>query len=274
MDAQEDERMSGFSALVGRELKKWYTQPITLFISLIQPIIWMVLFGKAFNLTALASSTPGGSASFEAVFGTSDYFSYMAVGMLSFVLLFTTMMGGMSIVFDRRLGFLNKVLSTPVSRGSVILSKVFSSVIRSLVQAGIVIIMAVLIGLKVAADFNPVYMLGVFAALFLLAMGLSAMFVTIAIRSSRFETQMAVVNLLNLPLLFCSNALFPTQMMPPWIRSIAHFNPISYATDVGHQLILHAPNHAALVNDFVFLGVFAAVFSAIGIVLSWRFLSK
>jgi len=266
--------MSGFTALVGRELKKWYKQPIMLLMTLIQPIIWMGLFGKAFNLSALAGSTPGGSAGFQQLFGTSDYFSYMAVGMLSFVLLFTTMMGGMSIVWDRRLGFLNKVLSTPVSRSSVVLSKVFSTVIRSLAQAAIVIAVAVVLGLKVSADFQVINLLGVFAALFLMSVGLSSMFVMIAIRSTHWETQMAIVNLLNLPMLFCSNALFPTRIMPDWIRTIAKFNPISYGTDAGQQLILHSVNTTALTNDFIFLGVFAALFSTIGIVLSWRYLSK
>jgi len=266
--------MSGFTALIGRELKKWYKQPILLFMTIVQPIIWMGLFGKAFNLSGLAGSTSGGGAVFEQMFGTSDYFSYMAVGMLSFVLLFTTMMGGMSIVWDRRLGFLNKVLSTPVSRAYIVLAKVVSTVMRSLAQAAIVIGVAIILGLKVASDFHWINILGVFGALFLMSVGLSSLFVMIAIRSTHWETQMAIVNLLNLPLLFCSNALFPTAMMPGWIRTIARFNPITYGTDAGHQLILHSANTTALTNDFIFLGVFAAVFSAIGIVLSWRYLSR
>lgn len=266
--------LGGLNALIGRELKKWYKQPIMLFMTLIQPIIWMGLFGKAFNLSGLMGSSPGAAAGFQEIFGTSDYFSYMAVGMLSFVLLFTTMMGGMSIVWDRRLGFLNKVLSTPVSRSYIILSKIFSTVIRSMAQAAIVIVVAVVLGLKVSSDFHMINILGVFAALFLMSMGLSALFVTIAIRSTHWETQIAIVNLLNLPLLFCSNALFPTSMMPGWISSIAKWNPITYGTDAGHQLILHTPNMTALTNDFIFLGAFASVFSAIGIILSWRYLSK
>ncbi len=266
--------LGGLTALVGRELKKWYKQPVVLFVSMIQPIIWMGLFGKAFNLSQLAGTSPQAQEYFLRTFGTSDYFSYMAVGMLSFVLLFTTMMGGMSIVWDRRLGFLSKVLSTPVSRGYVILSKIFSAVIRSLAQAVIVLVVAILLGLRVSSYFQPVDILGVFAALFLMSIGLSALFVMIAIRSTHWETQMAIMNLLNLPLLFCSNALFPTTRMPGWIAAIARWNPITYGTDVGHQLILHTPDMAALTHDFIFLGVFAVVFSLMGIVLSWRFLSK
>ncbi len=266
--------MSGLVALTGREVKKWYKNPFVLFISLIQPIIWMGLFGKAFNLSALAGNDPRAQAGFLAIFGVSDYFSYMAVGMLSFVVLFATMFSGMSIVWDRRLGFLNKVLSTPVSRGSIVLSKVLIAVIRALVQAGIVLVAAVLLGLQVGADFNPIFLLGVFAALFLMSVGLSALFVAIAIRSTRWETQMAIMNLLNLPLLFASNALFPTSMMPQWLKDFAQVNPVTYGTDAARQLILLSPNWTSVMNDFIFLGVFAAVFAAIGIVLSWRYLSR
>jgi len=82
-----------------------------------------------FNVTRIMENT----------FGTSDYFSFMSVGIVSFVTLFTTMFSGMSIVWDRRLGFLNKVLSTPVARGAIIMSKVFNAVIRSIIQAAIVL---------------------------------------------------------------------------------------------------------------------------------------
>lgn len=255
-----------------RELKKWYKQPIVLFMNIVQPIIWMGLFGKAFNLSALAG--PGGGSAFQELFGTSDYFSFMAVGMLSFVVLFATMFSGMSIVWDRRLGFLNKVLSTPVSRGSVILSKVFNAVARALIQSGIVLAAAVVLGLKVHPGFNPLSLFGVFAALFLMSVGLSSLFVLIAIRSTRWETQMAVMNLLNLPLLFASNALFPTKLMPEWLSAFASINPITYGTDVARQLILMEPSASALTADFVFLGVFAALFASVGMALSWRYLSK
>ena len=270
--------MSGLVALTGREIKKWYKNPFVLFISLVQPIIWMGLFGKAMNLSALIPTSllpPGAPNPLLEFLGVNDYFSYMAVGMLSFVVLFATMFSGMSIVWDRRLGFLNKILSTPASRGSIILSKVFIAVIRALVQAGIVLIAAVLLGLEFGAGFSPLFLLGVFAALFLMSIGLSALFVAIAIRSTKWETQMAIMNLLNLPLLFASNALFPTTVMPTWLQDIAKFNPVTYGTDAARQFILfQAVDWASVTNDFLFLGVFAGVFAAIGIVLSWRYLSK
>ena len=77
-----------------------------------------------------------------------DYFSFMAMGMVAFTTVFTTAFVGISVVFDRRLGFMNKVLSTPVSRSVIILSKVLSASIRSVFQAAIVTIIAYLLGLQ------------------------------------------------------------------------------------------------------------------------------
>jgi ABC-2 type transport system permease protein len=265
--------MSGLTALTVRELKKWYKQPIMLFMTLIQPVIWMGLFGKAFNLSNLAGGAAGGDF-FKQMFGVSDYFSYMAVGIISMVVLFTTMFGGMSIVFDRRLGFLNKVLSTPVARSSIIFSKVFAAVLRCLVQVAIVIVAALALGLVLYSNFNPLMILLPFAAAVLLAIGLSAMFIAIAVRSRRFETQMAIANLLNLPLLFASNALFPISLMPDWLQAFAKINPITYATEAIRQSLLMDPNWSILAGDFAYLGGFALVFGAVGILLSWRFLSK
>jgi ABC-2 type transport system permease protein len=277
--------LHGLWALTNRELKKWYKEPILLFMSIIQPVIWMGLFGKAMNIGSIFTGAsfplpPGFNLQaisqqiMEETFGTSDYFSYMAVGILSFVVLFTAMFSGMSIVWDRRLGFLDKALSTPVARGSIIFSKVLSAVVRSLIQAGIVLLVAFMLGLKFGPNFNVLSMFGVFAALFLVCFGLSSIFILIAIRSTRWETQMAVVNLLNLPLLFGSNALFPTKMMPNWLQAFAQINPITYVTDAARQLILFQTNITQLIFDYAFLAGFALIFSTIGLFLSWRYLSK
>ena len=273
--------LHGLWALTNRELKKWYKEPFILLISIIQPIIWMALFGKAMNISAVFTrNLPQGlppelsEQIMKQTFGTSDYFSFMAVGMLSFVTLFTTMFSGMSIVWDRRLGFLNKVLSTPVARSTIIFSKILSATVRSLIQASIVLVFAFLLGMKAGPSFTPISILGVYAILFMLCMGLSSLFLMIGIRSTRWETQMAVVNLLNLPLMFTSNALFPVSMMPDWLQPIANVNPITYTTDAVRQLLLYETNFSQLMLDFAYTAVFTIVIASISIILAWRYLSK
>ena len=280
--------LHGLLPLTNRELKKWYKAPVILLMSMIQPIIWLALFGKSMNFgaifTAGAFNIPGLNIPkdvlnsitqqlMQSTFGTHDYFSFLAVGMLSFVALFTAMYSGMSIVWDRRLGFLNKLLSTPLSRGVIPMAKVLSSVIRGLTQSAVVFVIAILLGL----DLSHITILGVigtFVALFLMLLGLSSLFVMLAIRSTSWESQMAIMNLLNLPLLFASNALFPAKFMPSWLQPIVRINPISYATDVARQLLLGAPGMASLTFDFVYLAAFAVCLSVLGMYMSWKFLTK
>ncbi|RLI32553.1 hypothetical protein DRO51_01585 [Candidatus Bathyarchaeota archaeon] len=100
------------------------------------------------------------------------------------------------------------------------------------------------------------------------------MFLMIAIRSTRWETQMAVVNLLNLPLIFASNVLFPVKLMPSWLQTVAKVNPITYATDAIRQLLIYETNFSQLTFDLIYLTAFTTVLVITGIILSWKYLNK
>jgi ABC-2 type transport system permease protein len=258
----------GLWALTNRDLRKWYTNPIQLITSLIQPVVWLALFGKALNFGTFLTTPEQ-----QKYFGTTSYFSFLACGMLAFVVLFTSAFSGMSVVFDRRFGFLNKALSTPVARGAIVMGKVFQSVGRSLIQAAIVLVIAIILGME-TSQFTVVGIAGTFIVIFLMGTGLSALFTMLALRSSDWQTQVALINLINLPLLFASNALFPKSIMPTWLQDIVDVNPVSYANDAVRQMLIGATGVTSLWVDFAVLIGFAFILSAIGIVLSWRLLSK
>ncbi|MGA2665314.1 MAG: ABC transporter permease [Nitrososphaerales archaeon] len=268
--------LHGLWALTNRDLRKWYKNRIQLLISLVQPIVWLGIFGKALNFGSIISQAGAGgnaSATIEKIFGTSSYFSFLSVGMLAMIILFTAAFSGMSVVFDRRFGFLNKALSTPVSRGAIVLSKILQSGIRALVQAGIVLVIAVALGMDVS-HFTVVDIFEAFVLLFLMAFALSALFVSLALRSSDWQTQMAIINLLNLPLIFASNALFPVSIMPQWLQDVVKLNPVSYAIDGARQLLLGATGTYSVALDFAVIGGFAVVIAGLGIVASWKLLQK
>jgi ABC-2 type transport system permease protein len=269
--------LHGLWALTNRDLKKWYKNPILLFMSLIQPVVWLGLFGKAFNFGSFVAQSGAPQSVQNGIllntFGTTSYFSFLACGMLAFVILFTAAFGGMSVVFDRRFGFLNKALSTPVGRGSVVMAKVLQGVVRAVILAGTDLALAVILGMD-TSHLTVLGILGAFGDMFLMAFGLTSLFVMLALRSSEWQTQMAIINLLNLPLLFASNALFPIKLMPDWLQYVAKFNPVSYANDAARQLLIGATGLNTLTVDFGVLSVFAILFAGFGIVLSWRLLSK
>jgi len=293
-------KLHGLWALTNRELKKWYKAPVVFVLTLVQPILWLGLLGNALNLRSLVSPDslalpPSlvseftadqlallqdfisglGNSMMQGTFGTDSYISFMAVGMIVFTALFTTMFSGMSIVWDRRLGFLNKALSTPVSRAVIILSKVLSATLRAMFQATIILIIAIPFVFAVGAAFTPLIILGVYAFLFLLCVVLSSMFIAINIRSRSNETPMAVMKLLNMPLTFASSAFFPISRMPGWLQAIASVNPLSYAIDGCRQLLINDTiNYSQLLFQYAYVGIFAVVLSSIGIILSWRYLNK
>jgi ABC-2 type transport system permease protein len=292
-------RFHGLRALTNRDLKKWYQNPIVLFIGIIQPILWLALLGKAMNIGAIftASSLPAlptlnppltlaqlgvlgkyfsgmQGNMMQSTFGTSNYFSFMAMSMVAFVTVFTTAFVGMSVVWDRRLGFMNKVLSTPVSRSVIITSKVISASIRSVFQAGIVTVIAFILGLQLGANFTAFSILGVFAMVFLIGFGLSSLFTAITLRTTRMETPQAIFNLVTLPLMFASSAYFPTKLMPNWLQAIASVNPISYTIDAVRRLMIFSDGYGPLPLDFAYVGAFAVVVTIVCVVLSWRYLNK
>jgi ABC-2 type transport system permease protein len=215
-----------------------------------------------------------GTTVMQNTFGVADYFSYMAVGMISMIVMTTTMFSGMSIVWDRRLGFLDKVLSTPVSRGAIIFSKVLNATLRAIFQATIILALAYLLGLHVSSTFTLLNILGIYAAIFLLGVGLSSVFLAFSLRSTRMERPMQIVSLITIPLMFASNTFFPISLMPDWMQAIARVNPLSYVTDAVRQLTILPLDASALIMDFTYLSIFAAALATIGIVLSWRYLTK
>jgi len=270
--------LHGMWALTQRDLRKWYKNPILLMMSLIQPIIWLGLFGKALNFTSFISAAPGATQAqtnqiMLSTFGTTSYFSFLVCGMLAFVILFNSAFGGMSVVFDKRFGFMDKALTTPISRGAIVIAKVLQVVVRSLILAAIILVVGAALGME-TSQMTVLGLLGAFGAMFLMAFGLSSLFVMLALRSSDWQTQMAVINLLNLPLLFASNALFPVKIMPSWLQTVVKFNPVSYANDAARQLLIGATGANSLLIDFGVLIVFAVVFASVSIILSWRLLSK
>jgi ABC-2 type transport system permease protein len=303
----------GLWALTRRELKKWLSDPVMLVMFVLQPLIWMGLLGKSMNIRGLFSANsinlqgpipipssavisppvpPGttnvfingtllsqmidemGSSIMQNTFGVTDYFSFMAVGMVSMIVMTTTMFSGMSIVWDRRLGFLEKVISTPVSRAAIIFAKILNATFRAMFQASVILALAYLLGLQLSSSFTLLNLLGVYAAIFLLGVGLSAVFIAFSIRSTRMERPMQFISLITMPLMFASNTFFPTRLMPDWMQTIANVNPLTYLTDAIRRLTILPLDASSLIWDFTYLGLFAAVLAVIGIVLAWRYLTR
>jgi len=301
-------------ALTYREMNKWLKDPIIVVMLLIQPIIWMILVGKSINIQAIFLYVelkdleipdmtiqghylnlsiseiiiPGkliaeelqkvfseiGNSLMQNVFGTKDYFSFVAIGMISMIAMTASLLSGISIVWDRKSGFLDKVLVTPVPRFAIVFSKILDASLRAIFEATIILILAVLLGLKLSSNFGIVNLLMMYFAIFLMTIGFSSIFLIISLTSTGVERPMHLMNLIAIPLIFSSNIFFPTHLMPNWLQIIATINPLTYLNDALRQLLIFNTDFSVLMFDFLVLGIFASVSSALGLFLSLKLLIK
>ncbi|MEM0156765.1 MAG: ABC transporter permease [Thermoplasmataceae archaeon] len=229
--------MSGLWPLTVRELKKWVRNPTFFFTGLIQPIFWIALFGSAFDITKFFPSASGSPL----LSGAPNYITYIVGGVLTTMGLFTAMFAGTQIIFDRRLGPMGRFLSSPIRRSSIVFSKIISSVIRIMPQVVILVIAAYLIpnGLKFVHGFTILDALVLATAIILVAFIFSSIFSVIATRMTNMQSIFGIVNLVNLPLMFVSFAMFSKEMMANWLADIAQYNPVSWSAEAIRTVIIN-----------------------------------
>ncbi len=229
-----------------REMKHFFGQKIRILMVLIQPLIWLLLMGNLFQKMA---QIPG--------FPARNYLDYMAPGIVTMVTLFGGIFGGMSIVWDRRFGFLNKLLAAPIARSAVVSGKMLAIALQTAIQALIIFGIALIMGVTFKTGVLGVVMVVA------LAMLLSLVFAGISLSFSAVitthETLMAIVNFLTMPLMFASNAMMPLDFMPGWLKTVATINPLSYAINPMRSLFLTGWQARELLTGVIVLGAAAVV---------------
>ncbi len=227
--------MSGLIPLTIRDLKRWYRNPVSAVVGVIQPIFWIVLFGSAFDITRFGVSS---TTFFE---GAPDYITYLMGGILTIIGLFTGMFSGVNIIWDRRLGILQRFLIAPINRASIVFSRILSSVARISVQIMILFAVAFVIpnGLKIVNGFTLMDGVILVSAVFMVSFIFSSFFSILAVRMTRMESVFGIVNLINLPLMFASYAMFPPDLMAPWLSHVAKYNPVSWSAQSIRMVLIH-----------------------------------
>ncbi|MBD2462188.1 ABC transporter permease [Oscillatoria sp. FACHB-1407] len=215
------------TALTRRLFIQLQRRPSTLIAGLIQPIMWLVLFG------ALFQNVPQG------LFGESaNYGQFLGAGVIVFTAFGGALNAGLPVMFDREFGFLNRLLVAPlVSRFSIVLaSAIFIATLSMIQTAGIVAASAFLgAGLP-----DPLGLALVVTIVLLLVLGVTALSLGLAFALPGHIELIAVIFVTNLPLLFASTALAPLSFMPTWLQWVASLNPLSYAIEPIRYLYLHS----------------------------------
>ena len=197
-----------------RKLRHDFTELVT---RALQPALWLLIFGQVFARSGMMRS------------GDVPYLDFIAPGILAQSVLFVAIFYGINVIWERDLGIVQKFLVSPTPRAALVLGKGFSAGIRTLSQACIVYLLSFLLGVHL--DWSPWALLNVLAVVILSATLFSTFSLVVACIVRTRERFMGVGQILTMPLFFASNAIYPTDIMPAWLRTVSHLNPLTYVVD-------------------------------------------
>jgi ABC-2 type transport system permease protein len=213
-------------ALTKRLFIQLQRRPSTLVAGIIQPLMWLLLFG------ALFQNAPQGMMGQDLNYG-----QFLGAGIIVFTAFVGALNAGLPVMFDREFGFLNRLLVAPLaSRYSIVAASAIYIVALSLVQTAAIIGMSALMG----AGLPSLLGLGIIGLIILLlVLGVTALSLGFTFALPGHIELIAVIFVINLPLLFASTALAPLSFMPNWLQVVACLNPLTYAIEPIRHLYTH-----------------------------------
>jgi ABC-2 type transport system permease protein len=239
---------AGTLAMAQAEMRKLRHDHLDIITRSVQPLLWLFIFGTALSRNRTLSS------------GTLDYRAYIAPGVMAQAAMFIAIFYGLSVIWERDVGQLQRLLATPLSRSSIVLGKAAGACVRALVQAVLLLAVLAVAGIGVRWTFTGV--LGTLAMLILGTAAFACMSMLLAAVIKERERFMGVGQLIMMPLFFASSALYPLAIMPGWLRAIARVNPLTYEVQGLRQMLVElnpAPPSGVVWLDFLVVGSFFAV---------------
>ncbi|WP_370636973.1 ABC transporter permease [Gelria sp. Kuro-4] len=214
----------GSLAVAEMEIRKLRHDPTELFTRAVQPALWLLIFGQAFSRIRAIPT------------GNVDYQTFMTPGILAQSMMFIAIFYGLSIIWDRDQGILQKLLAMPVPRAAFVTGKALGAGVRALAQVVIILLLAVVLRLDLRWHLGRVAlsMLTVVVGASFFAT-LSMIFAALVKTRERF---MGIGQVITMPLFFASNALYPIAIMPTWLQLLATVNPLSYVVNLLRGYLL------------------------------------
>lgn len=235
-----------------RRLKVVLHQPGYLFITLVQPVIWLFLFGSLFKRIV---ELPG--------FGASSYLDYLVPGIVVMNALSFNSWAGMGTLEEIERGTLNRFLITPVRRGAIVSCALVEHALSTVVQSLIIVLLGEVAGAQYAGGVGGAVV--VICAAVLLGMVFGALSNTFGLLVRRRETIIALNTFLLLPLTFLSSAFMSWNLMPPWMRDIAAYNPVNWALTAGRTALGDNPDWWLVLTRCAGLAALAALMVGISL---------
>lgn len=218
------QRLQQIVAIVETDVRKLRHDPYELLTRMIQPVIWLLIFGQAM---ANAKAIPTGALS---------YLDYIAPGILAQSILFISIFFGIALIWERDMGVLHKILVSPAPRSILVIGRAIAAGIRGISQIFIIYFLSFLLGVHLRWDFFAI--IGVVATVMLGGAIFSTFSLIIASIVKKRERFMGIGQVLTMPLFFASNALYPIEMMPRWLQIVSYLNPLSYQVDALRSFMI------------------------------------
>jgi ABC-2 type transport system permease protein len=213
-------------ALLGRWLARLRREPLAVAALVLQPMVWLALFGHLFAHMAQAASVPGGS-----------YLRFMTAGAVVMTTFDACLQGGVELLFDRESGFLVRMLAAPARRLSIVTSRFLHLAAVTGVQGLVILVAAYVMGVRYASGLGGIAACLATGAVF--GAGVTALSMALAFSLRSHAQFFPITGFAGLPLTFISSALVPLALMPGWMQAAARLNPMTYAIDAVRTLILN-----------------------------------
>ncbi|MHC5021742.1 MAG: ABC transporter permease [Planctomycetota bacterium] len=229
--------MSAFTTEVSAQLSRdWHhlkRQPFNIVFTLVQPLIWLVLFGSL-----MRDASFGRPAMLEAMgSGAGDYLRTLAGGILAFTVYGNAMAGGIPMLFDKENGFLTRMLAAPIARSSIVTSRFLYVELMAGAQTLVILGVAWVMGVRVESGVLGV--LGILAFGALVAFGVTCLSLSLALKLKGHASFFIIMGTFGLPLMLCSSALKPMELITqPWMRAVAWANPMSWCANAMRDCVL------------------------------------
>jgi ABC-2 type transport system permease protein len=219
-----------------RDLRALWRQPWYVAVTLVQPLIWLLLFGELFKRVA---DLPG--------FGSESYVAYLAPGVVIMSALFSSGWSGMATIEDIDRGVTDRLLVSPIRRSALIAGRVAQSAVVIVIQSVIMVGLALAVGASFPSGVAGVVVLIVLAAL--LGASFGALSNSLALVTRQEESLIGAVTFLVLPLTFLSTALMRGDLLPDWMRTAADLNPVDWAIEAGRSATAASPDWGLVATD-------------------------
>jgi ABC-2 type transport system permease protein len=206
--------------IVAREYKKFIREKTRLFSAIARPLLWLFLVGGG-----MSRLVPAGD-------GVS-YTQFIFPGILGMTILFSSIFSSISIIWDKEFGFMKEILVAPVSRFSVVVGKAMSGMLLSTTQAVIILALFPFIGLKLGL----LQIAGVLLVCAVLSFAIAAFGILLASFYDSYESFSVIMNFIVMPMFFLSGAMYPVKLLPPVLRILSKFNPLTYGIDALKNII-------------------------------------